>query len=183
MLEWELFKINQYVDMVLQYQRLSSMKNDLLPESFAVPALVKRAAKNCAPLFIHKGLSLDAEDIHGSIITDGKWFCFVLEQLLTNAVKYTANGTVRVYSRDADGGSILIIEDNGVGIPSGDLPRVFERGFTGEAGRTERSSTGIGLYLCKQILTRLGFGISIESEAGKGTRVILRLAQDKLEMD
>jgi signal transduction histidine kinase len=182
----QLFRIEKYVEMVLQYQRLSSLTNDLAPEEYELSALVNKAAKSCAALFIHKGLPLNAESVRGSIVTDAKWFCFVLEQILSNAVKYTDCGTVKVYSTERDGkntSSVLCVEDTGIGIPASDLPRVFERGFTGGAGRTERSSTGIGLYLCKRILNRLGFGIEIESDVGKGTRVRLLLTQERPELD
>jgi signal transduction histidine kinase len=175
----ELYKIEKYVEMVLQYQRLSSITNDLAPEEYELSYLVNQAVKNCATLFIRKGLSLDSANVRGRVVTDSKWFCFVLEQLLSNAVKYTPRGEISVYG----GPDILYIKDTGIGIPSSDLPRVFERGFTGGAVRTERSSTGIGLYLCKRILSRLGFGISIESEAGRGTKAVLYLKQEKLELD
>ncbi|MDR1663943.1 MAG: sensor histidine kinase [Clostridiales bacterium] len=177
-IEQELFRIGQYVEMVLQYQRLSSIENDLALARFEVSCLVRKAAKNTATLFIHRGLALDAERVSGGIVTDEKWFCFVLEQLLANAVKYTRDA-VSVYTR----GDELVIADNGMGIPAEDLPRVFERGFTGTVGRAERSSTGIGLYLCKRVLNRLGFKISIESETGKGTRAVLNLSQKDFEAD
>jgi signal transduction histidine kinase len=178
-IEQEIFRIGQYVDMVLQYQRLSSIGNDLAPDKFDIAYLVRQAAKNCAPLFIHKGLALETGRLEGNAVTDKKWFCFVLEQLFTNAVKYTDNGVIKVYVRE---GQELVVEDSGSGIPAGDLPRVFERGFTGAAGRTERSSTGIGLYLCKQVLKKLGFGISIESTVGKGTKAVIRFAQKEIEI-
>ena len=179
-LEQELFRIGQYVDMVLQYQRLSSLQNDLVLERFPLDALVKKAAKNCATLFIYKDLALEMGEIGGSIVTDEKWFCFVLEQIYTNAVKYTAKGAVRVYSQGKD---TLVIEDSGMGIPAEDLPRVFERGFTGTVGRRERSSTGIGLYLCRSILERLGFSITLSSKPGVGTKVMLHLAQEVQESE
>uniref|UniRef100_S0DDE3 histidine kinase n=1 Tax=termite gut metagenome TaxID=433724 RepID=S0DDE3_9ZZZZ len=176
--EQELFRIGQYVGMVLQYQRLSSLQNDLLLQRHSLAALARQAGKNCATLFIHKKLALETEAVQGSLVTDRKWFVFVLEQLYTNAVKYSRSGAVRVFSQ---GESTLVVEDSGQGIPPEDLPRVFEKGFTGAAGRRERSSTGIGLYLCRQILARLGFGISIESTPGQGTRVLLHLAQTAVE--
>lgn len=179
-LEQELFRIGQYVDMVLQYQRLSSLSNDLVLQRYSLESLAKQAAKNCAPLFIRKKLALSVNEVQGSVVTDEKWFAFVLEQLYTNAVKYTPQGTVRVYMRNPN---TLVVADTGIGIPAQDLPRVFERGFTGTVGRSERSSTGIGLYLCRQILTRLGFGISIESAQGQGTEVVLHLAQTEAETD
>ncbi len=183
----ELWRIGQYVGMVLQYQRLSSMEGDLRLEKLELAALVNGAAKNCAPLFIHKGLGLSTGEVTGSLVTDKKWFCFVLEQLFTNAAKYTPGATaeapagqVRVYMKDAE---TLAVADTGIGIAAEDLPRVFERGFTGAVGRSERSSTGIGLYLCRRILARLGFGISIESTPGAGTTVLLHLRQQALEME
>lgn len=178
--EQELFRIGQYVDMVLQYQRLSSLQSDLMLEAHSIEKLVKKAAKACAPLFIYKNLPLKTGEIAGSVITDEKWFCFVLEQIYTNAVKYTKSGAVKVYS---EGENTLVVEDTGIGISPEDLPMVFQRGFTGAAGRTERSSTGIGLYLCKQVLAKLGFGIRVESALGRGTRVVLELGQQVLEQD
>lgn len=178
-LEQELYRIEQYVEMVLQYQRLHSMQGDLLLKEHTLASLVNKAARGCAPLFIYKNLPLQAEGVQGSIVTDEKWFCFVLEQLLTNAAKYTAKGHVAVYTQ----GHRLVVEDTGSGIPPEDVARVFERGFTGAAGRAERSSTGIGLYLSREILRRLGFSIRLESEPHKGTRVILELAQQRLAVD
>ncbi len=120
----QLYRVGKYVEMVLQYQRLSSLTNDLAPEEYALSFLVNKAAKSCATLFIHKGLPLDTANVRGGIITDGKWFCFVLEQLLSNAVKYTARGTVRVYTEETGGTVRLHVEDTGTGIPASDLPRV-----------------------------------------------------------
>ncbi len=178
-LEQELWRVGQYVDMVLQYQRLSSIGEDLLPRHFKLASLVKQAAKNCAPLFIYKKLALNIDGVQGDVVTDEKWFCFVLEQLFTNAVKYTPKGGVRVYSQ----GSTLVVEDTGIGIAPEDLPRVFQRGFTGAVGRAERSSTGIGLYLCREILSKLGFSIKLQSAHGQGTKVLLDLRQINLEAD
>lgn len=179
-LEQELLRIEQYVEMVLQYQRLSSIQSDLALQPVALEELVKQAAKNCAPIFIYKKLALDVQPLAGSIVTDKKWFVFVLEQLYSNAVKYTAKGQIKVYQQNAH---TLVIEDTGVGIAPDDLPRVFERGFTGATGRKERSSTGIGLYLCRQIMQRLGFGITLQSCLGKGTKVLLHLRQQHLQTD
>ncbi|MDL2253540.1 HAMP domain-containing histidine kinase [Ruminococcaceae bacterium OttesenSCG-928-I18] len=179
-LEQELLRVGQYVEMALEYQRLSSMQNDLVLRRHSLESLVKKAAKKCAPLFIYKKLALEIEPLSAEIITDEKWFCLVLEQLFTNAVKYTSRGKVRVYEKEP---GCLVVEDTGTGIPQEDLPRVFERGFTGKAGRDERSSTGIGLYLCRQVLENLGFGISLSSRQGEGTQVFLSLSQQELEIE
>lgn len=179
-LELELFRVEQYVGMVLQYQRLTSMAGDLAFETHETRRLVTRAVKNCAPLFIGKNLPVEVGEIPGGIVTDEKWMVFVLEQLLLNAIKYTARGRVRVYG---EGENVLVVEDTGRGIAPEDLPRVFERGFTGAVGRSERSSTGLGLYLCRRVLDRLGFGIEIESAPGVGTRVRIDLAQEALRQE
>lgn len=173
-LEAELFSIEQYVGMVLQYQRLSSLHADLQLRCQPLEGLVKRSVKNLAPLFIRKKISLRLADIPGEVVTDEKWFVFVLEQLLTNALKYTQRGQVLVYMADS---CCLVIEDTGIGILPEDLPRVFQRGFTGNTGRTDRRASGIGLYLCHEILAQLGFGIRIESTPGSGTKVLLDVTQ------
>lgn len=117
-------------------------------------------------------------------MTDEKWLCFVIEQLLSNALKYTGEGGISIYGADEEGakrtGSVeyLVLEDTGIGIRREDLPRIFERGFTGYNGRVDKRSTGIGLYLCRQIMDRLSHKIRVESEEGLGTRVILGFVQE-----
>lgn len=178
-MENALFRTEQYVEMALQYQRLSTMQDDLVLKSHTLDALVKKAAKGCAPLFIYSGIPLHIGAVEGAVITDEKWFAFVLEQLLSNAQKYTRAGEVSVYTE----GDTLVVADTGIGILPEDLPRVFERGYTGAVGRNERSSTGLGLHLCREVMERLGFSISIQSTPGKGTRVLLHLAQRALKAE
>ena len=116
--------------------------------------------------------------------TDEKWLLFVIEQLLSNALKYTDSGRISV-CQEAEGEEIrtLVIEDTGRGITPEDIPRVFEKGYTGCNGRVNQSSTGIGLYLCKKIMTRLAHELVIESEPGVGTKVKLRLDMTKFIPD
>lgn len=175
----ELFRTEQYAGMVLQYLRLESMHNDLVLRRHKVDALVRRAVKNIAPLFIYKNLPLQLEPLPGEVVTDEKWFVFVLEQILGNALKYTRQGNVRICCEELT----LVVEDTGIGIAPEDVSMVFERGFTGAAGRIDSRSTGIGLYLCRQILNGLGIPIAIESQQGVGTRVLLDLRQHQLELD
>ena len=106
---------------------------------------------------------------------DEKWLLFVIEQILFNALKYTNEGKISIYM---ERNSVLVIEDTGIGIQSEDLPRVFEKGFTGYNGRNDKKSTGLGLYLCKRILTKLSHEINIESQVGKGTKVMIGLNQE-----
>lgn len=180
----ELFKIEQYAEMALHYARLDSLSSDLLFKKQDVVKIVKQAVKKYAVLFIGSGLSFTMEEFSCQAVSDEKWLSFVVEQLLSNALKYTPHGKIRIYGldrqkRETNGNAaFVVIEDSGIGIRGEDLPRVFERGFTGYNGRLDKRSTGIGLYLCKQIFDRLSHTIEIESKAGEGTRVILGFVQE-----
>lgn len=180
LLSQELLKLEQYVEMALQYQRLGSGFDDLLLQTYPLERLCREAIKRTAPLFIHKKIAVRLEDFHQMVLTDEKGLCFVLEQLLTNAVKYTrSGGEVSLFLE----GNALVVADNGIGILPEDLPRVFDWGYTGQNGRLDKRSTGIGLALCRQTMALLGNRISIESQVGKGTRVKLELGRRKLPVD
>lgn len=168
-MEMELFKIEQYTDMVLQYLRLGSATNDFVLQAYDLDDMIRQALRKYAKLFIGRKLSLDFRQTHQKILSDEKWFVFVLEQLLSNALKYTYTGKVSVFWADG----ALIMEDTGIGISPEDLPRIFEKGYTGFNGRMDKKATGLGLYLCRQICGRLNCGIDVESAPGKGTRVKL----------
>jgi signal transduction histidine kinase len=177
-LKQELFKVEQYVDMMLQYQRLSDMANDLLLKEEELGNLIRRAIKKFGIIFIQKGIRLELAEFESRIVTDEKWFCFAIEQILSNSLKYSDGGSIRIYLTDQEIGKLtLCIEDEGCGIKAEDLPRIFERGFTGYNGRGASKSTGIGLFMCKQILDKLGFEIWVKSEEGKGTKVYLNLTK------
>lgn len=172
----ELFKIEQYVEMVLTFQRLGGIASDLVLAEYDLAALVRQAVKKYSVLFINKGLALKLEETDLKVVTDEKWLVFCLEQLLSNSIKYTVVGGIRIRAQEAEGGCVrLFIEDTGIGIRPEDLPRIFEKGFTGYNGRLDKRSTGIGLYLCRQIFTHLGIGVRVESQEGKGTEVALRI--------
>ncbi|WP_099205728.1 sensor histidine kinase [Scatolibacter rhodanostii] len=167
----ELFRIEQYVEMVLSYLRLEG-PNDFLLKQYPLEDIVKQVVRKYAPLFIRQKIKLDLKPIEGTVLTDEKWLAFVLEQLLSNALKYTQKGTVSIYLSSP---GHLVMEDTGMGISPEDLPRIGEKGFTGYNGREQKQATGLGLYLCKKIMKRLSHSMSFESEIGKGTRVILNL--------
>lgn len=174
----ELFKIEQYAEMALTFQRLESISSDMVLRECDLHGMVKKAVKKYAVLFINKGLSLELQDMEFRVITDEKWFGFCLEQLLSNSIKYTEKGQIVIWAegvQKADRKVALYIEDTGIGIRSEDLPRIFERGFTGYNGRLDKKSTGIGLYLCRKIFAHLGVSVRVESQEGKGTRVELLL--------
>lgn len=179
----QLFKIEQYVDMVLQYLRMESMSGDLLLSRYDLDDMVKQAVKKHAKSFIRKKIALHYEPIHQKVLTDEKWLVFVIEQLLSNALKYThPGGSVSIYLSKTQE-STLVIEDTGIGISAEDLPRVCEKGYTGYNGRADKKSTGIGLYLCKRILTKLSHEITIESKVSIGTKVAIDLASKDLKVE
>lgn len=179
-LEGELLKIEQYVEMVLGYLRLGSSATDYVLRSCPLDPLLRQSIRKYARLFILKKISLDFQETGRTVLTDEKWLAFVIEQLLSNAVKYTPEGgTIRVYGD----GETLVIADSGIGIREEDLPRVFEKGFTGFNGREDKKSTGIGLYLCSQVMERLNHGISIASRPGQGTLVRLDLSRTSVNTD
>lgn len=179
-LEGELLKIEQYVEMVLGYLRLGSGSTDYVLRNCGLDALLRQSVRKYARLFILKKISLDFRETGKTVLTDEKWLAFVIEQLLSNALKYTpAGGRIRIYGD----GDTLVIADNGIGIQPEDLPRVFEKGFTGYNGREDKKSTGIGLYLCSQVLDRLNHGITISSRPGQGTLVRLDLSRQRREVE
>ncbi len=178
----ELFKIEQYVELVMEYLRLNSMNTDLVLEQYSLEKIVKQSVKKYATVFMYKGLSLKLENISVEVLTDEKWLCFVICQLLSNALKYTKEGSIRIYLSEQSEKS-LVIEDTGIGINKKDLPRVFEQGFTGYNGRMDKKASGLGLYLSKKVMTNLGHNILIESVEGKGTKVILDLKSEGLEVE
>lgn len=173
----DLFRIEQYVEMALVFLRLDSTSTDYIIKEQNLDAIIRRSIRKFAGEFISRRLSLHYEPANQTVITDEKWLCFVIEQLLSNALKYTPHGGVHIYLTDS---KTLCVEDTGVGIAPEDLPRVFEKGYTGYNGRTDQNATGLGLYLCKSICTKLGHAITISSVPDQGTVVKLDLAQYKL---
>lgn len=171
----QLFEIEQYVDMMLQYIRVESVNSDLVLKEYNLMNIVKQAVKYFSRIFISKNISLKLDESNNiKIVTDEKWLIFVLKQIISNALKYTKRGHIKIYVKNSKG-TVLVIEDTGIGICSEDLPRIFERGFTGINGRVDKKSTGIGLYLSKEILNKLNHKISIISTVNMGTRVEINL--------
>lgn len=167
----ELFKIEQYVEMVLSYIRIESDTSDFVITRFPLDKIIQSAIHKYAPMFVRKKLGLDLHEIKYDVLTDEKWFTFVIEQILSNALKYTDIGKITIYIND----NVFIIEDSGIGIAAEDLPRIGEKGFTGYNGRYDKKATGIGLFLCKTVCKKLGHHFTIESQIGVGTKVSIDL--------
>jgi hypothetical protein len=176
----ELFRIEQYVDMVLSYIRLGSTQNDFVFQEYELDKIIRQAIHKFAPQFVHNRIRLVYKTEEVMVLTDEKWLLFIIEQLLSNAIKYTQNGTVTITVSPE---MVLSIEDTGIGIASEDLPRIFEKGFTGYNGRADKKATGLGLYLCKQTADKLGIRIWAKSKPGEGSVFYIDLHQKKMVVE
>lgn len=176
----ELFRIEQYVEMVLSYLRLGSESSDFVIQTYDIDRIVKSAIHKFAPQFIEKKIALSYESTHLNVVTDEKWLSFIVEQIFSNSIKYTKTGTVTI---EVTPDAVLKISDTGIGIAPEDLPRIFEKGFTGFNGRGDKKATGLGLYLCKETADRLSHRISVESTVNQGTTVSIDLNRPKLGVE
>lgn len=179
-LQSELGRIERYVEMVLTFLRLGSDSTDYVIKEHELDDIVRGAVKKLAGDFINKCIKLEYTELDVTVLTDEKWLAFVIEQVLSNALKYTPEGTVSVYLESP---KTLCVRDTGIGIAPEDLPRVFENGYTGYNGRSDKKASGIGLYLCRRICDKLGHTISAESKAGEGTVIRIGLDKKKLEIE
>lgn len=179
-LEGELFRISQYVEMVLMFLRLDSASTDYLIREYELDTLIRQAVKKFSGEFIGRRLRLSYEPLAVRVLTDEKWLSFVLEQVLSNALKYTPSGGITITMERPD---VLCIRDTGIGIAPEDLPRIFEKGYTGNHGRSDKKASGIGLYLCRRICTNLGHKIWAESTPDVGTAIYLDLSRIPLEVE
>ncbi len=170
----DLFRIEQYAEMALCYMKLDSKSGDFVFREYPVDRIVRESVKRFAGQFIDKAIHLDCKETKLTAVTDEKWLSFVIEQIISNALKYTPKGSVCIYS---EGKATLCIKDTGIGISKADLPRIFERGYTGFNGRTDKRATGLGLYLCKRICDRLEHKIWVKSSEGEGTTVKIDLSR------
>lgn len=169
LLKQELFKVDQYADLALKFIKLGDIANDLVIERCDLNEIARSAVKKYSLLFVYSKLTAKIEPLQKDIPCDRMWLEFILGQLLSNSVKYTHTGGVRIYMEQ----NALVVEDTGIGIRKEDLPRIFEKGYTGYNGRMDTRASGIGLYLVKRTATALGIRVEVASELGKGTRVSL----------
>ena len=169
--EDELFRIEEYVSMALQYQRVSSTENDFVLEKVSLDGVIRDTIKKYAKIMIRRHIGINYSGTKKQVYTDETWLEFILEQILSNAIKYTPKGFVTIETAEEKDRFFITIKDTGIGIKAEDLPRVFEKGYTGYNGHADKKATGIGLYLCRQMADKLGHTIRVESELGKGTKV------------
>ena len=169
----ELENINRFTEQALYYARSEHTENDYSVREIRLSNVVHGAIADNKYLLRQNNVTVTVDNVEYSIYSDDKWLRFILDQLISNAVKYRIDQPVLHFSAVKENDRVILsVGDNGIGIPQSDLPRIFEKGFTGQNGRTIHSSTGIGLYLCKRLCDKLGIGISASSE-GKGTTISL----------
>ncbi|MBZ9618110.1 sensor histidine kinase [Clostridium estertheticum] len=175
-LKEEIEKIDDYVEKVLCYSRSNSFSQDYILSEVSINKLIKESIKKHSIIFIKKHIKLINKVPETLIIdTDKKWLLFIIDQLLSNSLKYTSNGGSIIFKHtEAEKEVLLIVEDTGIGIKSEDINRLFKKSFTGFNGRNENlKASGMGLYLSQKIAKKLGHYITLESEYGKGTKVII----------
>ncbi|MDD3893715.1 MAG: sensor histidine kinase [Syntrophomonadaceae bacterium] len=164
-------RIDRLVEQVLYYSKIDDFSKDYFVQELELKALVNQVIKKHAPTFIHKAVRIETSSMDLQITSDKKWLLFILDQIISNALKYTnQGGRIEIHGEENEREKRLIITDNGIGIRPEDLSRVFDRGFTGYNGREFTKSTGMGLYLAKRLAHKLGHDLSIDSVYGKYTR-------------
>lgn len=169
----EVFEIEEYIETLLSYMRLESLSTDFVFEQADLDELISSSIKKYSKVFIKKKNKVNFVPTNLKLTTDRKWFALILDQILSNSNKYTQEGEISFYIDDKN----LIIEDTGIGIRKEDLPRVFDKSYTGYNGRIYKKSTGIGLNLVKTAAENLSIDVSIESKVDVGTKVILNLSR------
>lgn len=176
----EVTRIDQYVDMAMCYLRLDSDTTDYVFEECEIDRILRQAVRKFSSSFIQKKIRLEYEPVDWKVVTDEKWLLFVIEQILSNSLKYTRSQGKVVIERQE--GEILCIRDNGIGIAPEDIPRIFEKGYTGYNGRNDKKASGLGLYLCRRICENLGYRIWVSSSVGEGTAIYIDLKRRLTKM-
>ena len=175
----EINKIDRYINQALYYSRSTDFNKDYIIKTFNLQKVINECIRENRREFINKriGVQIDSNtDIE--VISDAKWIRFIINQILINSIKYSKdeNAEIKIYTiQYMDSQEVsLVIEDNGIGIPKSDINRVFDKGFTGENGRIYGKSTGIGLYLCKNLCKKLDLDLILMSEVNVGTRIFIK---------
>lgn len=172
----ELLRVEQYVEMVLAYLRLGSSSTDYVIRECDLDVVLRSCIRRFSGEFISRKLRLDYSPLNLKVVSDEKWLAFVIEQILSNALKYTCKGGISIFLSEP---STLCIKDTGIGIAAEDLPRIFENGFTGLNGRSDKKASGLGLHLCRRICGKLNHRIWVESTPDQGTSVYIDLTQSQ----
>lgn len=177
-LQSELFKIEEYVNMALVYVRLDDDSSDFVIKQYNLDEIIRKTIRKYASQFILKNISLRYDGTDKRVITDEKWLAMLLDQIISNSIKYTPSGMVEIVVL----GDSIFIKDTGIGIASEDIPRIFDKGYTGYNGRNSNKSTGLGLYLAKNIAEKIGCKIEVKSQIGDGSVFEIQFCKDLTKM-
>ena len=171
----EIEKVEVFIEQVLFYARSSTVERDYIIKKIPLKNSINSVIRKNANILIEKRVKIQLEDIEKKVYCDSKWIEFILQQIISNSVKYMDKDEkyIKIRCLEKDKNIILKILDNGIGISEKSIEKVFEKGYTGENGRKYNNSTGMGLYLCKKLCLKLGLGISIKSKLGVGTEVTI----------
>ena len=156
------------------YARSNTVNKDYVVTKSNLKEIVNGAILKSKRALLSNKISIELNDLEKEVFTDSKWATFIINQIIQNSIKYSKkeDKKIQLYAISKRENVVLYIKDNGIGIKKGEITRVFEKGFTGENGRTiNKKSTGIGLYLCKKLCDKLGLGIELNSEKDIGTEV------------
>jgi len=171
----ELRRIENDVEKALYYARSNEVWKDYTIQNINMDELVAYIISNNIQFFIQNGIQIEKRCKNTYVYTDKKWVEFIVNQILINSVKYkkTKNSIIKIYSKEYKNNTLLIIEDNGIGIRKSEISRIFDKNFVGSNGRKIEKSTGMGLYLCKKLCDKLGLEIYAESEVDKYTKITM----------
>ncbi len=176
----QLKRLDDYIEQVLYFVRAENAEHDYRIKQTELAQVVQAVALRNREIIQTKQIELEVDDLHQSVFTDAKWLEFILNQIIANSIKYSSQ-KIKIYLQTDENLIKLNISDDGIGIPAEDLPRVFEKSFTGRNGRQTQagSSTGMGLYLVRTLCQKLGHQISLDSQIGVGTTVTITFSDQK----
>lgn len=183
-IEEEITKVENYIEQALFYARSNTLEKDYIIKDIDLRSIVNKVIRRNSKVLIEKKIKIETLDLDKIVYTDSKWIEFILNQIISNSIKYMdsykSENKIKFYTRNIGENIVLYIEDIGIGMNEKDVFKAFEKGYTGENGRRFGKSTGIGLYLCKKLSNKLGLGINIESTIGKGTKVAIVFPINKM---
>jgi len=169
----EIDKVENYIEQALFYTRSNALEKDYIIKELNLKNSINKVIKRNANTLIERRIKVEVKDLEEIVYSDSKWIEFIINQIISNSIKYMGKGegTIKFYTNNIGENIILNIEDTATGMNEKDVIKAFEKGYTGEKGRKFGKSTGIGLYLCKKLAIKLGLGISLTSEINVGTKV------------
>ncbi len=168
----ELDKVENLVEQTLYYARSTTLEKDYIIKEMPLQPSVHKVIRRHAKEFIYRNIKVETQGLSETVYSDAKWLEFILNQIISNALKYSeSGGKIRIETKKCEDSLILSIQDEGIGISLNDLPRIFDKGFTGHNGRNNEKATGMGLYLCKLLCDKLYLSISASSNEGQGTTI------------